>query len=80
MVECNECWASGIYSCDPAAVLKTLLLGNVDFDTINSRDWDFQRHYAFAVSKHDKLNEANLFDDFNQQDPKVVCKKPWRLT
>ena len=48
VVECNECWASGIYACDPAAVLKTLLSGNVESDTMSSREWDFQRHYASA--------------------------------
>jgi hypothetical protein len=25
VVECNECWASGIYACDPVKVLTTLL-------------------------------------------------------
>ena len=27
VIEVNECWASGIYSCDPAAVLSCLLKG-----------------------------------------------------
>jgi len=48
VVECNECWASGIYACDPTDVLKTLLSGNEKSDTMNSGDWDFQRHYTAA--------------------------------
>ena len=48
VVECNECWASGIYACDPAAVLQTLLCGNVDSGTMQSSAWDFSQHYRLA--------------------------------
>ena len=40
VVECNECWASGIYACDPTRVLETLLCGNVQSDTMESPDWE----------------------------------------
>lgn len=48
VVECNECWASGIYACDPNGVLETLLSGIAPSDTMQSPAWDFQRHYAVA--------------------------------
>lgn len=48
VVECNECWASGIYACDPKSVLETLVAGNVVSDAIESSAWDFQRHYTTA--------------------------------
>lgn len=50
VVECNECWASGIYACDPKRVLKTLLAGNEVASDISSSSWDFARHYAAACS------------------------------
>ena len=48
VVECNECWASGIYDCDPVAVLETLLCGNVESGTMQSNTWDFAKHYSVA--------------------------------
>ncbi len=47
VVECNECWASGIYACDPASVLDTLLCGSAAMGTIDDR-WDFSKHYSNA--------------------------------
>jgi len=48
VVECNECWASGIYNCEPTEVLKTLISGNVESETMESSHWEFQRHYSTA--------------------------------
>lgn len=48
VVECNECWASGIYACDPVTVLQTLLRGNADSATMQSSTWDFAQHYSLA--------------------------------
>lgn len=48
VVECNECWASGIYACNPAAVLETLLCGNAVSNTMQSSKWDYAKHYALA--------------------------------
>ena len=50
VVECNECWASGIYACDPVSVLKTLLQACINSDAMASTDhrWDFRRHYFSA--------------------------------
>lgn len=48
VVECNECWASGIYSCDPKLVLETLVSATVQSDTMHSAAWDFQHHYLKA--------------------------------
>ncbi len=47
VVECNECWASGIYACDPANVLQTLLCGSAPTGTIQTQ-WDFSQHYSQA--------------------------------
>lgn len=47
VVECNECWASGIYACDPASVLRTLLCGSAVIGTIDGK-WDFSQHYSQA--------------------------------
>ena len=44
VVEFNQCWASGIYACDPEKVLQTLLRGcgpSALFDD----EWDFRKHY-----------------------------------
>ncbi len=50
VVEFNECWASGIYACDPKRVLDTLLGACVRSDTMTARErrWDFKRHYFTA--------------------------------
>ena len=48
VVECNECWASGIYACDPKYVLETLLAGNMKTGAIESNQWVFHRHYFAA--------------------------------
>ena len=48
VVECNECWASGIYACDPKLVLTTLVSAAVRSDTIETPAWDFQQHYTNA--------------------------------
>lgn len=47
VVECNECWASGIYDCDPARVLETLLCGSAVIGTLEDR-WDFCQQYSRA--------------------------------
>ena len=49
VVECNECWCSGIYACDPESVLQTLLRGSTPNKTID-RAWDFRRHYFEACA------------------------------
>jgi len=46
VVEFNECWASGIYSCDPKLVLPTLLRACVP--PSDDDRWDFQQHYSSA--------------------------------
>ena len=48
VVECNECWASGIYACDPNRVLNTLVSAAVPSDTMETPAWDFQQHYTNA--------------------------------
>lgn len=48
VVECNECWASGIYACDPIRVLETLVSSVVEADAMDSSAWDFRQHYAKA--------------------------------
>ena len=48
VVECNECWASGIYACDPIRVLETLVSAAVQSDTMESPAWNFQQHYTNA--------------------------------
>lgn len=47
VVEFNECWASGIYSCDPQHVLETLLRACVPTGSIEA-EWDFREHYFNA--------------------------------
>lgn len=47
VVECNECWASGIYYCDPVKVLATLLFGNCHTAELQTK-WDFKRTYSQA--------------------------------
>ena len=49
VVEFNECWASGIYACDPQQVLETLLRACVPTGSIEA-DWDFRKHYLNGVS------------------------------
>ena len=50
VVECNECWAAGIYACDPHRVLDTLLRACVPSDSMigDQRRWDFKEHYFAA--------------------------------
>ncbi|MDA7887578.1 ATP-grasp domain-containing protein [bacterium] len=48
VVECNECWASGIYACDPTRVLETLVSAAVKSDTMKTSPWDFRKHYTNA--------------------------------
>ena len=52
VVEFNECWASGIYACDPERVLDTLLRACVPLSTMADVDrrWDFKEHYFAACS------------------------------
>jgi hypothetical protein len=47
VVEFNECWASGIYACDPEMVLETLLCACLPTPSIDT-EWDFRNHYAKA--------------------------------
>lgn len=50
VIEPNECWAAGIYGCDPESVLQTLLRACVSSDqmTESDRRWNFKRHYFTA--------------------------------
>ena len=48
VVECNECWASGIYACDPIRVFETLVSAAVHSDIIQTPAWDFHQHYINA--------------------------------
>lgn len=48
VIECNECWASGIYTCDAEFVLRTLLRGNVRDDSSGRSKWDFAESYRLA--------------------------------
>jgi hypothetical protein len=50
VVEFNECWASGVYSCDPKIVLEVLLRACVPTDSLvgDDRRWDFRAHYFAA--------------------------------
>jgi hypothetical protein len=53
VVEANECWASGIYHCDPVKVLDVLkasCVPNEPWTTVHER-WDFAAHYAAAAPK-----------------------------
>ena len=51
VVEANECWASGIYHCDPGQVLRTLQQACIPAEprTDVHKRWDFAAHYAAAV-------------------------------
>lgn len=48
VVECNECWASGIYACEPKLVLDSLLSGNAASDKVDNSAWNFRHHYSSA--------------------------------
>jgi hypothetical protein len=50
VVETNECWASGIYACDPEPVLETLLRACVRKEGMTAEDsrWDFRQRYFAA--------------------------------
>lgn len=50
VVEFNECWASGIYACDPQQVLTTLLRACIPTASLKLEDqrWDFQTIYHQA--------------------------------
>jgi len=52
VVEFNECWASGIYACDPPKVLDTLLRACVPSESMAEHEkmWDFQKHYYRACA------------------------------
>lgn len=52
VVEVNECWASGIYYCNPQQVLQALLCACVPTNNLTGEDrqWDFQTHYSAACS------------------------------
>src|ERR1043166_3988654 len=52
VVEFNECWASGIYACDPARVLDSLSRACVPSEkmTQDERAWDFEKHYLRACA------------------------------
>lgn len=47
VVEFNECWASGIYTCDPGCVLDTLVHACVPLPQLKP-EWDFRAHYFNA--------------------------------
>ena len=51
VIEANECWASGVYHCDPVQVLEVLrsaCIPDHPRSAIHDR-WDFAAHYAAAV-------------------------------
>lgn len=50
VIETNECWASGIYNCDPKKVLKVLLKACISGKKISEKNvkWDSERHYFAA--------------------------------
>lgn len=52
VVEFNECWASGIYACDPVRVLDSLRHACVPTArlTVSQLRWDFERHYRAACA------------------------------
>lgn len=52
VIECNECWASGIYACDPRRLLDVLARACIRTDSMTDRDrrWDFRKHYFAATS------------------------------
>lgn len=54
VVEFNECWASGIYGCQPDRVLETLIHACVFADK-SIEPWDFQRHYADACPPYESI-------------------------
>lgn len=47
VVEFNECWASGIYTCDPERVLETLVRACIP-SALMKPEWDFRTHYFNA--------------------------------
>ena len=47
VVEFNECWASGIYSCDPQRVLDTLVRACVPTPSVDPES-NFRQHYFNA--------------------------------
>jgi len=51
VVEANECWASGIYGCDPIKVLDVLRHACIPAvpQTDVHQKWNFAVHYARAV-------------------------------
>jgi hypothetical protein len=51
VVEANECFASGIYHCDPVKVLYALRQACIPAEprTAVHQRWDFAGHYALAV-------------------------------
>jgi ATP-grasp domain-containing protein len=53
VVEANECWASGIYHCDPMSVLQVLRQACIpDRPRTEAHErWDFAEHYARAVPR-----------------------------
>jgi hypothetical protein len=53
VVEANECWASGIYHCDPVSVLQVLREACIpDRPRTEAHErWDFAKHYARAVPR-----------------------------
>ena len=50
VIEFNECWASGIYGCDPKSVLDSLLAACPPTRTLPPTDhcWDFEKIYSSA--------------------------------
>lgn len=50
VVEFNESWVSGIYSCEPGKVLQALLAACIPSETMTREDhrWDFKAHYFAA--------------------------------
>ena len=50
VIEFNECWASGIYACDPIRVLETLARACIPVAALSPglQRWEFRQHYAAA--------------------------------
>lgn len=54
VIESNECWAAGIYGCDPTQVLNVLLKACVPRKNMNEKNecWDFERHFLAACPQY----------------------------
>ncbi|NUM32976.1 MAG: ATP-grasp domain-containing protein [Candidatus Brocadiae bacterium] len=53
VVECNEAWAAGIYSCDPVKVLKALLKASIPIKKFSEKykKWDAKENFLSVFSE-----------------------------